>query len=221
MSLSILGVGWGRTGTYSLKTALEILGFGPCYHMTELLARPWHLPYWEKALNGEIVDWSGFLDEYQSAVDYPACRHWRVLGQSITDLKYILTVRDPDTWYESVRSTLYSAQPNWFGRFKIMMRLPFSKKMRQRLNVFRYIERSLWEIDFEGRFEDKKFVTDKYNSHIDEITATIPADRLLVYNVKSGWRPLCRFLEVDIPRNTPFPVLNTRSQFDRFIGKYL
>ena len=101
------------------------------------------------------------------------------------------------------------------------MRLPFSKEIRQRLQVFLYIERLLWEMDFEGKFEDRRFAISKYNDHIDEIRSAVPPDRLLVYDVKSGWEPLCRFLEVDVPKDTVFPVLNTRQQFDGLIGKYL
>lgn len=221
MPLQIVGLGWGRTGTLSLKSALEILGFAPCYHMTELLRRPEHVTHWNQAINGESVCWDALFHEYKATVDYPACRHWDSIGRHFKNVRYILTVRDPDSWYQSVKSTIYQAEPNLFGKLKIMMQLPFSEKKRKRLEVFRFIKRSIWELDFDGRFEDKKYAIKKYKDHINSIRETIDADKLLIFDVKFGWGPLCSFLSVNVPDAVPFPVLNKREQFNQFIGRYL
>ncbi len=221
MTLRIIGVGWGRTGTLSLKTALEILRFGPCYHMTELLKNPEHVSQWQRALNGDSVDWDSIFKGYESAVDYPTCQYWDLLGRHFKDAKYILTIRDADTWYESVKSTIYSTKPNLLSRLIMMTMLPFSRHKRLLLDVFKYIEKSIWEIDFEGRFEDKKYAIQKFNDHINEILSTIKSEKLLVYDIKSGWNPLCKFLSVDVPTDVPFPNLNKREQFKKYIGGFL
>jgi hypothetical protein len=221
MSLKLIGVGWGRTGTFSLKAALEILGFGPCYHMMELLRRPEHVVHWQNAVNGGNVDWGTLFHGYKAAVDYPTCQHWVNIGRYFKDAKFVLTVRDPDSWYESVKTTIYRAEPNLFGKFKIMMQLPFSKEKRRRLEVFRFIKYSIWETDFNGRFDDREYAIKKYCDHIDEVRSAVPEDKLLVYDVKSGWEPLCKFLGVDIPEDVPFPVLNKRDQFSRMLREFL
>jgi hypothetical protein len=106
--LRVIGVGFGCTGTYSLKTALEELGFGPCYHMTEVLRPPRRAGDWEAAANSETVDWDEVFSSYGSAVDWPACTFYRELAAKYPEAKIILTTRDPDRWYRSVRETIYT-----------------------------------------------------------------------------------------------------------------
>ena len=108
MSLKVIGAGFGRTGTKSLKQALEDLGFGPCYHMVEAFAHPEHVPVWEAAAQGEPVEWEDIFRGYQSAVDWPAAAFYAQLMARYPDARVILTVRDPDRWYESVLNTLYA-----------------------------------------------------------------------------------------------------------------
>jgi len=101
--VKVIGAGFGRTGTMSLKVALETLGFGPCYHMMELLAYPEHADVWEAARRGEAVKWDGILGEYDAAVDWPACTFYEELMERYPEAKVLLSVRDPDRWYESTR----------------------------------------------------------------------------------------------------------------------
>src|SRR5579884_3535914 len=105
--LKIIGAGFGRTGTLSVKAALEELGFGPCYHMIEVFQHPDHLLQWEAATRGEAIDWRKLLEGYQAAVDWPACSFYKQLMEIYPDAKVLLTVRDPEKWYESVISTIY------------------------------------------------------------------------------------------------------------------
>src|SRR5947208_7864431 len=109
MAIQVIGAGLGRTGTLSLKAALEELGFGPCYHMIELITHPEQVVYWEAASAGQPVDWDALFAGYQAVVDYPGCRYYRELMRHYPEAKVILTVRDPETWYESCMATIYQA----------------------------------------------------------------------------------------------------------------
>jgi hypothetical protein len=95
MTLKVIGAGFGRTGTSSLKQALEDLGFGPCHHMTEVIAHPQQVPVWEAAMNGEPVEWEDVFHAYQSAVDWPSAAFYEPLMERYPDARVILTVRDP------------------------------------------------------------------------------------------------------------------------------
>ena len=105
--MKVIGAGFGRTGTMSLKVALEKLGFGPCYHMTEVFAHPEHTHFWLSAWRGEPADWEGVLGDYEATVDWPACTFYEELMERYPGAKVLLSVRDPDRWYESTRSTIY------------------------------------------------------------------------------------------------------------------
>jgi hypothetical protein len=107
MSLEVIGAGFGRTGTMSLKVALETLGFGPCYHMTEVFTHPEHVELWRAATQGKPVAWEQIFDGYRATVDWPGCTFYAQLMQRYPDAKVILTVRDPQKWYESVYNTIY------------------------------------------------------------------------------------------------------------------
>ena len=103
--LQVIGAGHGRTGTLSLNAALEQLGFGSCYHMVELLACPEQVTYWEAAALGEAVDWDTLFKGCEAGVDFPVFRHYRALAEHYLDAKVVLSVRDPERWYESALNT--------------------------------------------------------------------------------------------------------------------
>ena len=108
MTLDVIGAGFGRTGTMSLKVALEELGFGPCYHMSEVFAHPEHVELWRAAAQGKEVDWEQIFGGYRATVDWPACSFYGELMEKYPDAKVILTVRDPQRWYESAYNTIYT-----------------------------------------------------------------------------------------------------------------
>ncbi|MEO5907174.1 MAG: sulfotransferase family protein, partial [Saprospiraceae bacterium] len=109
MALKVFGTGQGRTGTTSLKLALEHLGFGKCYHMFELMAHPDQIIYFEKAERGEKVDWDKLFEGYQSACDMPVIRYYEDILKRYPDAKLVHTTRDPDSWYQSMMSTIFWA----------------------------------------------------------------------------------------------------------------
>ncbi len=107
MALSVIGAGFGRTGTLSLRIALDRLGLSPCYHMLEVFEHPEHIEVWERAAAGERVDWEGLFRGYRSAVDWPVCAFYRELAKRCPEAKVILTVRDPERWYQSATETIF------------------------------------------------------------------------------------------------------------------
>ena len=217
--MKIIGAGFGRTGTTSLKAALETLGFGPSYRLTEVFKHPEHVAFWEAARRGEGVDWEGFFSGYGVAVDWPAFTFYGELVQAFPEAPVILTVRDPDRWYESVRSTIYEIRKLSAG--PAPMRLAFASAglfAPAVTGIARLADETLWEGTFDGRFEDKPYAIETFRRHNEDVKRRVPAERLLVYDVREGWEPLCDFLGVEAP-DEPFPHLNdTREMRRRLLG---
>ncbi|MDQ2713705.1 MAG: sulfotransferase family protein [Chloroflexota bacterium] len=212
--LQVIGAGFGRTGTLSLKAALEELGFGPCYHMVELLKRPAAITRWEAAARGEATDWRALFDGYRATVDWPACSFYEELMQAYPDAKVLLTTRDPESWFESASSTIYQIRRNIIAR--ILFSPPFffliAALTGGRARIGRLAGTLIWDGTFHGRFEDKDYAIAVFNQHNEDVKKRVPPAKLLVYTVKEGWEPLCRFLGVEVP-DTPFPHLNERANF--------
>ncbi len=194
--LKIIGAGFGRTGTLSLKNALEQLGFAPCYHMTELFSHPGADELWEAVSRGIPVDWDDIFKGYQASVDWPACAVYKELMQAYPAAKVLLTVRDPEKWYESARKTIYQVTD------------------RQLLSTHaRMVNALIWQGTFHGRFEEKEYAISVFHAHNEEVKQLVPPEKLLVYDVKDGWESLCTFLDVPVPVNMPFPHLNYWQEF--------
>jgi hypothetical protein len=200
MALKVVGSGLGRTGTMSLKLALEQLGLGPCHHMVEVFMHPESVPLWIAAGEGR-PDWEAIFAGYASMVDYPGCKFWRELADFYPDAKVVHSVRDPQNWFESTQATIFA--PN-------SLALGAPEPMR---TFFAMIT-----ADFAGRLNDRDFMIDYFARHTERVVATIPKERLLVFEAKQGWGPLCEFLGVPVP-DTPFPRENTRTDFQARVAK--
>ena len=197
MTLSIVGAGFGRTGTFSLKIALEQIGFAPCYHMEEVKQNPEHPAIWHAAVRNEPVDWHALLDGYRAAVDWPASFFWRELLETYPDANVLLSVRDPDKWYSSMSNTIFE-----------LLKAEGSRENSQRSMTHELI----FDRAFPGDVDDKDYVLWVYRSHIETVQRSVSAARLLVYDVTEGWAPLCQFLGVDVPKQE-FPHRNTTREF--------
>ena len=200
--MRVIGAGFGRTGTFSLKVALEELGCGPCYHMVEVFDKPQHVEIWQAAAEGRTVDWSELFAGYNSAVDWPACSFYAQLMDVYPEAKVLLTVRDRDKWYESVTNTIYPSSTEETDA-------PDARAHRHMVKTL------IWQGTFDGRFEDKQHAIAVFERHTQEVKRRVPAKRLLVYEVQEGWEPLCRFLDVPVPVGTPFPRLNDTAAFQQ------
>lgn len=214
--MKVIGAGFGRTGTLSLKVALELLGFGPCYHMTEVFEHPEHAGLWQAAWRGEPVDWDAFLGDYGATVDWPACAFHAELMEEYPDAKVILTVRDPESWYRSVRNTIYEISvvvPRRRLSRPVFALMGLFFDISMRVDMAREI---IWDGTFDNRFEDKTYAMEVFDRHTEEVKRRVPPEKLLVHEVKEGWGPLCSFLGVEEPEE-PFPRLNDTAEFRRRI----
>ncbi|ACY18573.1 sulfotransferase family protein [Haliangium ochraceum] len=208
MSMDIIGAGMGRTGTLSLKHALERLGFDPCYHMTTLLEHPEHASTWAAAARGEQVDWNTALGSFRATVDHPGCNFYKDLMAKYPEAKVILSVRDPGKWYDSARETIYRAS-----------RAAIAAGAREGApEIMRVANSLVWEKQFDGRFEDREYAISVFEQHNEEVKRTVPAERLLVFEARQGWEPLCAFLGVDVP-DEPYPRVNSREEFKKMIAE--
>lgn len=199
MPLKIIGAGLGRTGTLTLKTALEQLGFGPCHHMLEVMAHPEQIAFWNRAAAGEEVAWNAVMDAYESTTDWPSCHYWRELAAHSPEARIILTLRDPEIWFESMNGTILKV-------------LEMSRGAGPGpLDAIRFVQRIVAEQTFADDFSRANAIA-AYERHNASVREAIPPDRLLVYRVSEGWEPLCAFLGVPVP-DAPFPRTNSREEF--------
>ncbi len=212
MSINVIGAGYGRTGTRSLKLALEELGYGACYHMEELLSNPGGVTHWKNAMNNTRVDWDTLFSGYHSVVDFPGCLYYKELAEYYPDSKVILSMRDAESWYESVSRTIFSFDPGLALKLKMICLLPFSATARNLFNVIILNNASTWAKHFEGRFTDKDYAIHRYHAHIDEVKSRIPHERLLVHAAQDGWEPICAFLGKEVP-SFPYPNANKKEDF--------
>jgi hypothetical protein len=204
--LEVIGAGFGRTGTMSLKVALEELGFGPCYHITEVFEHPEHVELWRAAAQEEPIDWDEIFHEYRATVDWPSAAFYKELMDRYPDAKVILTVRDPDRWYESTRTTIYGMS-GAASSPPFSLSAVFVPRIRRIRGAVLMVSKLAWEDMFRGRFEDKEHAIEVFEGWNEEAKERVPAERLLDYEVKAGWGPLCEFLGVEAP-GKPFPHLN-------------
>lgn len=209
--LEVIGAGFGRTGTRSTKEALELLGFGPCHHMAELFQHPERIPGWLAVAEGGRPDWERLFDGYRSTVDWPGAYFWRDLVATYPEAGVLLTVRDPDRWYDSVAGTLYRPRPSAPSAVSPALRQA-TEEHPELLDQPRLDEKLIWQGTFGGRFADREHAIGVYTAHLAEVRATVPAGRLLEFDPAQGWEPLCAWLGVE-PPDAPFPLLNMGESF--------
>jgi hypothetical protein len=207
--MEVIGVGVGRTGTLSLKAALEALGFGPCFHGRHVLDHKDRLALWTAGAEGEPVDWDVVFEGYASSVDWPGAAFWRELAAYYPDAKLILTTRDPSRWYESVRGTIYQL---FGGGTESELAEVARQNIPGIMTMHGFHRKLIWDGFFGGRFEDREQAIRAFEEHNAAVRAEIPAERLLVFEPGDGWEPLCDFLGVDVP-DEDFPHLNDPSAF--------
>jgi hypothetical protein len=202
MGLSVIGAGYGRTGTLSLKRALEMLGYVKCHHMIEVINKPGEPEKWLDAIDNPNVDWDDLFAGFQACVDWPACHFYKALADYYPDAKVILTIRDPLDWFQSMSATT-------LGVIRPRLADPGSRNLGTELVV---------KGAFEGNIDDAEHGVAIFERHTREVIANIAPERLLVYDVREGWGPLCAFLGKPVPAE-PFPRVNSRDEFhDIFFG---
>ena len=197
MTLSVIGAGIGRTGTTSLKLALEQLGLGPCYHMQEVFKNPAAIASWVRASEGAPMDWDEVFRGYGSTTDWPACDYWQGLADHWPKARIILTVRDAEAWFASTQKTIFG---------------PLVTPAATDMSPVALLMRAVTSRAFKGILNDHDRCIEAYERHNASVIASAPPERLLVFDAAQGWPPLCRFLGVPVPA-TPFPMINTADDF--------
>lgn len=203
MSLKVIGAGVGRTGTHSLKLALEQLLGGRCHHMIEVFGNAdKEIPVWTAAIRGEPVDWANLFEGYVAQVDWPGASFWPELVESFPDALVLLSVRDPDGWYNSATGTIFNGMTesarSGDGWMTTMLRLLDER--------------------FSSDLDNRSAMIDAFERHNDRVRSTVPADRLLEWTPADGWDPICKRLGVAVP-DEPFPLTNTTEEFrSRFLS---
>lgn len=196
MTLKVIGAGFGRTATASLKYALETLLKAPCYHMSEVLGKAGQVDLWLDAASGN-ADWDAIFDGYAATVDFPASNYWRELAEKYPEAKVLLSLRDPEKWYASTQETIFS---------------PTLQKFQKGTKWGRMIKATI-DDHLGGKMNDRDSLIEAFNSHNEAVRSAFDDDRLLVFEAKQGWSPLCSFLGVDEP-SEPFPHVNSKEEFD-------
>jgi len=204
MAIELIGAGLGRTGTLSLKLALEQLLDGTCHHMMEVFAHPDEAPQWHRAMLGEPVEFTTLLADYSAIVDYPGAAVWRELAAAFPDVPVLLSTRSsPDAWWESASATILST-----GRDE-----PTDDVGRG----FREMADAMFARSLGCDRDDRTGVIAAYEAHNAAVRAEIPPERLFEYQPGDGWGPLCAALDLPVP-DTPFPHTNTRAEFRERAG---
>jgi hypothetical protein len=197
MALELIGAGLGRTGTLSLKAALERLGYRPCYHMIEVLTAAERARQWLEPTQSGSYDWDAIFDGYRATVDWPAAAFWRELVDRYPDARVVLSRRDADRWYESMMNTIYP----------VMTQAPREQAPEVFHDFHEMVYALIFERTFQGRLGDPVHAKRVFEEHNQAVIDAIPASRLLVYQPGDGWEPICRFLGVPVP-DEDFPHLN-------------
>jgi len=213
--MKVIGAGLPRTGTLSQKVALEMLGFGPCYHMVNVLTDLPLAEQWADALD-EQADWDAIFGEHESTVDWPGSFFYRELAEAYPDAKVVLSVRDPEAWERSMLDTIWDVL---YGD-SLMAHI---SKARQLIDpdwrAYMDLMRRMWAAQgvFSGAELHPGQLAEAISRYQEQVQRNVREDRLLVWSVQDGWEPLCRFLDVDVPQ-AQFPRLNDSKMFiDRII----
>lgn len=191
--LKVVGAGLGRTGTKSLKLALERLLGEPCYHMVEVFSHPEHIPMWHAAARGEVVDWSIIFDGYAATVDWPSGAFWQELSAFYPDSLVVLSYRDAESWWQSAKSTIFPAMKRGEGEWRAMMDELFEKR-------------------FTSDTDNRAACIEAFNQHNERVRNAGLGHRLLEWRTGDGWEPLCQALNLEIPAE-PFPHTNSTEAF--------
>jgi sulfotransferase family protein len=209
--MKVIGAGLPRTATLSQKVALEMLGVAPCYHMVNVLGDLKLVEPWMDALHGK-PDWDQIFDGFEATVDWPGGFFYRELIERYPEAKVVLSVRDPVAWERSMRNTVWGV---YHGDTLIRHLSSATAKVDPAWQ--RYLELMnglLWEGDgtLADRHADCDGLIEAMQRHTEEVKRTVPAERLLVWDLAQGWEPLCRFLETEVPA-APVPHLNDSDDF--------
>jgi len=188
-----------------LKTALEHLLDGPCYHMLEVFAHPEHVAVWHAAARGEDVDWPSLFEGYKAAVDWPASAFWRPLSEQWPEAPVVLSTRDSEGWWRSADNTIFTA-------FRAA-----ADSTDDGMDEWTAMVTDLFANTFTENFLDHDAAIAAFEAHNDAVRQAVPADRFVEWHPGDGWQPLCDALGLPVP-DMDFPHVNTTQEFRNNMG---
>jgi hypothetical protein len=207
MSLQIIGPGFGRTGTRSLKAALEALGLAPCHHMQALFADPAQRAFWRTVAEGGTVDWRAAFAEFRAQIDWPGAHVWRELLEAFPEALVVFSTRPAEDWWNSYARTVGKLR-------RLYPTLPVPAEVAETLDIMKQL---MIRRGIDPEMRDRDAAIAAFHRRLAEVRAAVPAERLLVFTVGDGWAPLCDFLGVPVP-DEPFPRLNDGGDFWARLG---
>lgn len=203
MTIRVVGAGLGRTGTHSLKLALERLIGAPCYHMIEVFGHPEHMAQWREAATGAAPDWAELLEGYDAIVDWPGASFWRDISEAFPDSIILLSTRsDADAWWGSASKTIFEA---------------LSTPGVEANDEFHAMWKAIADNRFTEHTDDRDSAIAAYERHNADVRATADPSRLVDWQPGDGWQPLCAALGVAVP-DEPSPHVNTTDDFRAMTG---
>ncbi len=221
MGIKIIGAGFPRTGTTTLKEALETLGYQKTYHFKDLMMGPDKVRFWEELEATGNTDFDTLFEGCQATVDFPGYPYYKTLMEKYPDAKVILTHRDLDAWHASTTKTIRPVGAHTItSRPELAEKLDTNERLRNTRDCFNFFHNTYIEKQFDGQFDNKAYAQEKFKKHMEEVKAHVPANKLLVYDVKEGWEPLCKFLGVAIPSD-PLPHANKGEHFGQMLEKMI
>ena len=217
MSIQIIGAGFPRTGTTTLKQALQVLGFNDTYHFKDLIAHPKKLLHWKELEASGTTDFNTLFHGYKATVDFPGYPYYKILMKQYPDAKVILSVRDVDKWYESTAKTIRKSGPQTvLAKLVLLSKMIFNSSLRDTFLCIKFMKKTYLSKQFNGQFDNEKHAKSVFQNHIEDVKAYVPKHKLLVFNAAEGWQPLCEFLNVPIPTED-FPHLNKKEHFHEMV----
>lgn len=217
MSIQIIGAGFPRTGTTTLKQALEILGYNQTYHFKDLIANSDKLKHWQELETTGTTDFKMLFKGFKATVDFPGYPYYKILMNQYPDAKIILTVRDVDKWYESTSKTLRISGPQTIiAKIALLSKMVFNTKLRNTFKCIRFMKKIYLSNQFDGKFDSETYAKDIFKKHIEEVKLYVPEEKLLIFDAVNGWKPLCDFLQIPIPKEE-FPHLNKKENFHAMV----
>ena len=193
MTLKVIGTGFGRTGTDSMREALGMLGFGPCHHMFEVNSNEEQKRLWRAFVQGTPTPWGQLFEGYSSCIDWPSAHYWPELVSTYQQARVILTWRSPESWWARFEKTIVEGQRQSTDPASLGLAL-----IRDQV--------------FGGRPGDRAHAVALYEANVKAVRETVPEERLLAHELGDGWEPLCAHLGVAVPAQ-PYPSRNTAGEF--------
>jgi hypothetical protein len=217
MSIKIIGAGFPRTGTTTLKKALETLGYNETYHFKDLIANPKKLKYWKELENKGETNFEELFQGFKATVDFPGYPYYKILLKKYPDAKVILTKRGFEDWYESTLKTVWKAGPQTvLAKMGLLTKMLFNASLRDTFMCIKFMRQTYLKKQFNHNFSSKENAKEVFFKHIEDVKKNVPENKLLIYEVSEGWQPLCDFLELPLPEEA-FPHLNKKENFHEMV----